>query len=102
MIVEIDRERLAYHHAAERNVRGGRALREGDEIRGHPEAHARKTFARAPKARHHLIEHEQYPVAIAEFTQTRKIPVGIDDDAVGTDDGLDEQRCDLLRVFVAE
>jgi hypothetical protein len=59
----------------------------------------RERVAQAAEACHDLVEHEDDAVLGRDVAQALEVAVGVDDDAVGADHRLDEQRRDVLRAL---
>ena len=101
-VVELLGEAVAHRHRAERQVARGQALGHRHEVGGDVPVVHREPAARPAEARHDLVGDHQDPVPIADLADAGDVPVGRDEDAVRADDGLEEDRRDRVRAFVAD
>ncbi len=60
----------------------------------------REPPSRASEACHHLVGDHQDPVTIAELANALNVPVGRNQDAVGSHHGLEKYRGDRVRSLV--
>ena len=95
-------ERLADDHRAERHVARVDALGDGDDVRDDVPVLAGEPAARAPEARHHLVEHEQDPVPVAHLADRLEIAVRRRYDAVRPGHGLEDHGRDRVGALVLE
>ena len=89
-------------HRAERDVARVDPLRHRDDVRDDVPVLAREPAAGPAEARHHLVEDEQDPVAVAHLADRLEVAVRRRDDAVRPGHGLQEHRGDGLRPLVLE
>ena len=90
----------AHGDGAQRQVRGGQALGHGHQVGDGVPVLDREPPAGAPETRHHLVGDHQDAVAIAELANALDVAVRRNEDAVGADDGLEEDRRDRVRSLV--
>ena len=86
-------------HAAERHVTGVDALGERDEVGGDAPPVDREPLAAPAEAGHHLVGDHHDAVLVADRAHAREVTVGRDEDAVGADDRLEDDRRDVVRPF---
>ncbi len=92
----------AEDHRAERDVSRVDPLRDGDDVRDDVPVLAGEPAAGAAEARHHLVEDEQDPVAVAHVADRLEVAVRGRNDAVRPRHRLHEHRGDGLRPLVLE
>ncbi len=100
--LELLGQAVAHGDRAERQVRAGQALGHRHQVRGHAPVVDGEPATRSPEAGHDLVGDHQDVVAIADLAHAGDVAVGRDEDAVGPDDGLEEDRRDRLRALVAD
>ena len=91
---------VAHGHRAERDVAGVDPLRGRDDVRDDVPVVAGEPAARAAPARHHLVEDQQDPVAVADLADRLQVAVRRDDDPVRPGDRLEDDRGDRVRPLV--
>ena len=87
-------DRLADDDAAERQVAGVDTLGEAHQIGLHAPLLEREPLAATPEAGHHLVADHHDAVPVAALADALQVAVGRHEDAVGADDGLDDDRRD--------
>ncbi len=95
-------DRAAHADRAERQVRRGQALGHRDQVRDDAPVVDRPPLAGAAEACHDLIGDEPDAVAIAHLANALQVAVGRDEDAVGPDHGLEDERGYRLRALIED
>ena len=94
------RDLAAHAQGAQLDVRRSQALGDGHEIGlDAPDVHG-EPLAGAAEAAHDLIGDEHDAVLVADVAHALHVAVGRDEDAVGADDGLEDEAGDVLRPLV--
>ena len=89
-------------HRAERDVAGVDPLRDAEDVGDDVPVLAGEPLAGAAEARHHLVEDQQDPVAVADLAHALEVAVGRQDDPVRARDGLEDDRGDRVGALVLE
>ena len=102
VVVKVVRDLLGDDGATERHVSGRDALREGHDVWNDALVIGAEPAARATKAGHDLVEHEEDPVTIAERAQAPEVAVWWDEHPRRARDRLDQNCGDVLRPLVPD
>ncbi|CAB4885355.1 unannotated protein [freshwater metagenome] len=81
-------------HASQRQVARVHALREADEVWGDAPAIHGEPLAASTETTHHLVADHHDAVAVADVAYALEVAVRRYEDAVGSHDGLEDDRCD--------
>jgi len=90
---------LPHDGGAQRHVGTRQPLRHRHDVRHHAPVVDAEPLAGPPEARHHLVGDEQHALIVADPPQPRHVLLGGYEDAVGADDGLDEDGGDVPRAL---
>ena len=93
---------VAHRDGAQRQVARRQALGHRHQVRHDVPVVDGEPAAGAAEARHDLVADHQDPVAVADLAHALDVAVGRDEDAVGADDGLEEDRGDRARALVPD
>mmetsp|Transcript_89154 Transcript_89154/g.186301 ORF Transcript_89154/g.186301 Transcript_89154/m.186301 type:complete len:360 (+) Transcript_89154:629-1708(+) len=88
---------LSHANHTKRQDRAGEALGGGEDV-GHDarEVLEGEEGAGPPEAAHHLVKNEEDLVLVAESTDTLQVADGVQENTIGTDDGLQKDRSNAL------
>ena len=93
-------DRAAHADRAQRQVRRRQPLGHRDQVGHDVPVVDRPPRTRSAEAAHDLVGDQPDAVAIAHLAHALQVAVGRDEDAVGPDHGLDDERRDGLRALV--
>ena len=99
VILEVVGNLLRGRAEAERHVCRSDSLRGDENVGLHAPVIDGKPFAGAAPPSHHFIVDHQHALAIADFAQARKVFGRWNQNAVGANDRLENDRCDIAFVL---